>query len=149
MKTMGKELVKQVLEKWRFPVIAESETGVLFRYQMNYIQASHTGDENSDAITMTLEGIFTADNDDEMYAALKTCNEITCNLLHVKLYVNNENKLVIGSEFFYKTEEDMEYLLNMGLQTLIMGKKRFLERYPEIEEEVKLLAELETESNKS
>lgn len=126
MKTMGKELVKQVLEKWRFPVIAESDTGVLFRFQMNYIQASHSGDDNSDAITMTLEGIFTADNDDEMAAAVKTCNEITCNLLHVKLYVNNENKLVIGSEFFYKTEEDMEYLLNMGLQTLIMGKSVFL-----------------------
>lgn len=149
MKAKGKELIKQVLDKWSFPVIVESETGVLFRYQMNYVQASHSGDDNSDAITMTLEGIFTADNDEEIAAALKTCNELTCNLLHVKLYLNSENKLVIGSEFFYKTEEDMEYLLNMGLQTLIMGKKRFLERYPEIEEEMKLLAELETESEKS
>lgn len=142
MKTMGKELVKQVLEKWRFPVIAESETGVLFRYQMNYIQASHSGDENSDAITMTLEGIFTADNDEEMAAALKTCNEITCNLLHVKLYVNNENKLVIGSEFFYKTEEDMEYLLDMALQSMVVAKKRFVQQYGELEEEAKLMSEL-------
>ncbi len=142
MKTTGKELIKKVLEKWKFPVVMESETGILFRYQMNYVQAAHAGDENSDAITLMLEGIFTADNDEEMAAALKTCNELTCNLLHVKLYINSENKLVIGSEFFYKTEEDMEYLLTMGLQTLIIGKKRFLERYAQIEEEMKLMSEL-------
>lgn len=146
MKTTGKELIKQVLEKWRFPVVAENETGVLFRYQMSYIQANHSGDENSDAITMNLEGIFSADNENEILAALKTCNELTSNLLHVKMYLNNENKLIIGSEFFYRTEEDMEYLLNMGLQTIILAKKRFLERYEEIEEEIKLMAELDNQT---
>ena len=149
MKTTGKELVKRVLEKWKFPVIVESDKGILFRYQMSYIQAGLTGDENSDALMLSLEGVFTADNDSEMLAGLKTSNELTGDLLHVKLYMNSENRLIIASEFFYRDEEDMEYLLNMGLQTLVLAKKRFLQRYAEVEEETKLLAELETESEKS
>ena len=149
MKTTGKELVKQALERWKFPVIQETETGVLFRYQMSYIQACLTGDENSDAVMLSLEGVFTADNDSDMLTGLKTCNELTGGLVHVKLYINSDNKLVIASEFFYRNEEDMEYLLNMGLQTLVMAKKRFLQRYAEVEEETKLLAYLETESEKS
>ncbi len=143
MKTTGKELIKRVLEKWRFPVVVEGESGVLFRYQMSYVQVSHSQNENADAIIINLEGIFTADNEAEVLAALKTCNELTCNLLQVKLYLNSENKLVIASEFFYKNEEDLEDLLNIGLQSVILGKKRFLERYPEIEEEMKLISEIE------
>ncbi len=97
MKTTGKELIKRVLEKWRFPVVVEGESGVLFRYQMSYVQVSHSQNENADAIIINLEGIFTADNEAEVLAALKTCNELTCNLLQVKLYLNSENKLVIAS----------------------------------------------------
>lgn len=142
MTTTGKELIKQVLEKWKFPVVAETETGLLFRYQMSYIQVNETGDDDAHAIILLLEGAFTLDDENGIVAVLKTCNELTGDLLHVKLYVR-ENKLMISSEFFYGSPEDMEYLLNMGLRTIILAKKRFLQRYPEIEEEMKFLAELD------
>ncbi len=143
MKKSGKELIKEVLEKWKFPVLAENETGVVFRYQISYIQGSSYGNDDSDAVALNLEGVFTADTEEKMEAAIKTCNELTANLLHVKLFINKENKLTISSEFFYRSEEDMEYMLEMGLKSIVTAKRRFLSRYPEIEEEIKLMSQLE------
>ena len=146
MKRTGKELIKQVLDKWNFPVLAENETGLVFRYQMSYIQGNAYGNDDSDAIALNLEGVFSADNEEEMAAGIKTCNELTGDLLHVKLYINKENKLTISSEFFYKEEEDIEYLLEMGLKSIVTAKRRFLNRYPEIAEEIRLMSELEESS---
>ena len=39
----------------------------------------------------------------------------------------------------------MEYLLTMALQSVIVAKKRFLQKYRELEEEAKLISELEQE----
>ena len=143
MKTTGKELIKQVLRKWRFPVIRENETGVLFRYQMCYIEAKGYGDEKSDAISLILKGSFSAGNEIEEAAALKTCNRLSRDILHIKLYLDKENKLEIASEFFYRYGDDIEYLMDMGLKTLILGKKRFLEEYKAIEVGTSFLTNLE------
>ena len=123
MKTTGKELIKQVLKKWRFPVIRENEAGVLFRYQMSYIEAKGYGDEESDAISLILKGSFSAENEIEEAVALKTCNKLSREILHIKLYLDKENKLEVASEFLCRPEDDMEYFLNMGLEALILGKK--------------------------
>lgn len=138
----SKELIKQVLGKWRFPVLREEEKSLVFRYQMSYIQANSSGGENTQAITLTLSGIFHADDDREMLLGLKTCNDLNLNLLQVKLYIDSDGDLIIASEFFYKTEEDMEYLLDMSLQSMIVGKRRFVQKYAELEEEAKLMSEL-------
>ena len=143
MKATGKDLIKQVLKKWRFPVIRENETGVLFRYQMSYIEAKAYGDEESDAVSLILKGSFAAENEIEEAAALKTCNHLSRDLFHIKLYLDNENKLEVASEFFYRPEDDMEYLMNMGLKTLVLGKKRFLEEYRAIEVGTNFLTNLE------
>lgn len=143
MKTTGKELVKQVLKKWKFPIIRENQTGVLFRYQMSYVEAKEYGDEESDAISLILKGVFQAENEIEEAAALKTCNRLSCDLFHIKLYLDKENKLEMASEFFYRPGDDMEYLMNMGLKTLILGKKRFLENYKAIEVGTSFLTNLE------
>lgn len=140
-----KEQIKQVLEKWGFPVLQENDNSLVFRYQMSYIQANITGGEDSDAIALTLSGIFSADNEKEMFLGLRTCNDLNCNLLQVKLYIDSDSDLIIAAEFFHKTPEDMEYLLTMALQSVIIAKKRFLQRYREIEEEAKLISELEQE----
>lgn len=140
-----KEQIKQVLEKWGFPVLQENDNSLVFRYQMSYIQANITGGEDSDAIALTLSGIFSAANEKEMFLGLRTCNDLNCNLLQVKLYIDSDSDLIIAAEFFHKTPEDMEYLLTMALQSVIIAKKCFLQRYREIEEEAKLISELEQE----
>lgn len=140
-----KEQIKQVLEKWGFPVLQENDNSLVFRYQMSYIQANITGGEDSDAIALSLSGIFSADNEKEMFLGLRTCNDLNCNLLQVKLYIDSDSDLIIAAEFFHKTPEDVEFLLTTALQSVIIAKKRFLQKYRELEEEAKLISELEQE----
>lgn len=140
-----KEQIKQVLEKWGFPILQENDNSLVFRYQMSYVQANITGGDDTNAIALTLSGIFSADNEEEMMLGLRTCNDLNCNLLQVKLYIDSDSDLIIAAEFFLKTPEDVEYLLTVALQSVIVAKKRFLQRYREIEEEAKLLSELEQE----
>lgn len=138
-----KEQIKQVLEKWKFPVLQENDNSLVFRYQMSFVQANITGGDDTNAIALTLSGIFSADNEEEMMLGLRTCNDLNCNLLQVKLYIDTDSDLIIAAEFFLKTPEDVEYLLTVALQSVIVAKKRFLQRYREIEEEAKLISELE------
>ena len=140
-----KEQIKQVLEKWGFPILQENYNSLVFRYQMSYVQANITGGDDTNAIALTLSGIFSADNEEEMMLGLRTCNDLNCNLLQVKLYIDSDSDLIIAAEFFLKTPEDVEYLLMVALQSVIEAKKRFLQRYREIEEEAKLISELEQE----
>ena len=140
-----KEQIKQVLEKWGFPILQENDNSLVFRYQMSYVQANITGGDDTNAIALTLSGIFSADNEEEMMLGLRTCNDLNCNLLQVKLYIDSDSDLIIAAEFFHKTPEDVEYLLMVALQSVIEAKKRFLQRYREIEEEAKLISELEQE----
>lgn len=140
-----KEQIKQVLEKWGFPILQENDNSLVFRYQMSYVQANITGGEDTNAIALTLSGIFSADNEEEMMLGLRTCNDLNCNLLQVKLYIDSDSDLIIAAEFFLKTPEDVEYLFTVALQSVIVAKKRFLQRYREIEEEAKLISELEQE----
>lgn len=140
-----KEQIKQVLEKWGFPILQENDNSLVFRYQMSYVQANITGGDDTNAIALTLSGIFSADNEEEMMLGLRTCNDLNYNLLQVKLYIDSDSDLIIVAEFFLKTPEDVEYLLTVALQSVIVAKKRFLQRYREIEEEAKLISELEQE----
>ena len=140
-----KELIKQVLEKWGFPILQENDTCLVFRYQKSYIQANITGDEDTNAVALTLTGVLSADDEKEMFLGLRTCNDLNYNLLQVKLYIDSDADLIIASEFFYKTEDDMEYLLTMSLQAVIVAKRRFTQKYRELEEEAKLISELEQE----
>lgn len=140
-----KEIIKNVLEKWKFPILQETENTLVFRYQMNYIQANITSGEDANAVALTLTGLFTADDEKEMSLGLRTCNDLNLNLLQVKFYIDADTDLVIASEFFYKTEGDMEYLLSMSLQSMVVAKKRFLQKYTELEEEAKLISDLEQE----
>ena len=140
-----KEQIKKALEKWGFPVLQENDNSLVFRYQMSYLQANITGGEDSNAIALTLSGIFSADDEREMLLGLRTCNDLNCNLLQVKLYIDSDSDLIIAAEFFHKTPEDLEYLLTMALQSVIVAKKRFLQKYRELEEEAKLISELEQE----
>ena len=140
-----KEEIKQVLEKWGFPILQDNENSLVFRYQMSYVQANITGNDENNAIALTLSGIFSADDEKEMFLGLRTCNDLNCNLLQVKLYIDSDSDLIISAEFLHKAPDDMEYLLTMALQSVIVAKKRFLQKYRELEEEAKLISELEQE----
>ena len=95
MKT--KEEIKEILEKWGFPLLQETENSVLFRFQMNYIQTNITGDDDNAGIAVTLAGIFSAENEKDMNVGLRTCNDLNHNLMQVKLYIDGDSDLIIAS----------------------------------------------------
>lgn len=140
-----KEQIRRVLEKWRFPILQENDNSLVFRYQMSYVQANITGGDDANAIGLTLSGIFSADDEEGMTLGLRTCNDLNCTLFQVKLYIDSDSDLIIAAEFFHKNPDDMEYLLTRALQSVIVAKKRFIQRYREIEDEAKLISELEQE----
>lgn len=140
----SKEIVKQTLEKWRFPILQEAENAIVIRYQMNYVQIGSL-QEDTHAIAVTLTGIFTADDEREARLALKACNELNYRMMQVKLYLDEDNDLVIASEFFYKNDEDVEFLLNYALQAVVVAKKRFIQQYEAVVDEDKLIQELNEE----
>lgn len=141
----SKELVKQTLEKWHFPILQETDNGLTIRYQMSYVSIGSLSDDNT-CIAVSMSGLFKVENDKEMHLALKACNELNFRMMQVKLYIDNDDDLVIGAEFFYKTEEDVEYLLNLALQSVVTAKKKFTQQYEAVVEEDKLLQELNGDS---
>ncbi len=142
----SKELVKQALEKWHFPILHEDDNLLAFRYQMNYVSVGSLSDDYP-GISVSLSNLFKVENDKEMRLALKTCNVLNFRMMQVKLYIDNDDDLVIGAEFFYGTEEDVEFLLSTALQSVVTAKKRFLSQYEAVVEEEKLLQELNGDSD--
>lgn len=137
----SKELVKLALEKWRFPVLDEKENTIVIRYQMNYVHITSLR-EDSNSIAVLLTNIFSAEDEREERLGLKTCNDLNCSMMQVKFYIDDDNDMIISSEFFYTTEEAVEGLLNMAFQAVLSGKKQFKSRYNENEAEDRLLQEL-------
>lgn len=142
-----KEEIRRVLEKWEFPILREIDNSIVFRYQMNYVQLSVMGDENNSAVAITLTGLFTVENEKERLIGLQVCNELNCNLLQAKLYFDSDSDLVISSEFFNPTPDDLEYLMKMSLQVIISAKKRFRQKYEELTDGRDLLSTSEQELN--
>lgn len=140
----SKEIVKLTLEKWRFPILQETENAIVIRFQLNYVQIGSL-QEDTLAIAVTLTGVFTADDEREARLALKACNELNYRMMQVKLYLDEDNDLVIASEFFYKNDEDVGFLLNYALQAVVTAKKRFIQQYEAVVDEDKLIQELKNE----
>ena len=139
--------IRNVLEKWGFPIIKDQESHIVFRYQLNYIQVNTSETDTSRAVAVTLANIFSADDEKEMFLGLRACNELNCNLLHVKLYIDAEADLILASEFFYQSDSEVEFLLEMSLESLIRAKKSFIDKYNELEELGRLMNDDEEEES--
>jgi len=140
-----KEKIRGILEQLHLPILEEDEKIIVTRFQINYIQIRFMGDDDSRALTTNLFGFFTADDDAEMARGLKACNEINNNLLQVKVFIDNDGDAIAATEFMYMADEDMENVLMKALKSLIVAKKQFIAKYQSMEEEDKLLADLEEE----
>lgn len=137
-----KNAIKEVLEKWNFPVISEKEQSILFRYQLNYIHANEAGSESSPAVALVLTGFFHADNEREKSLSLQACNELNYTMLQTKLYIDSDGDLVVSGEFFWHPGDDMEYQLDKNLEGMVVAKRRFMIEYEKLEAEAKHLSDL-------
>ncbi|MCX4264617.1 MAG: hypothetical protein OSJ37_07905 [Muribaculaceae bacterium] len=140
----NKEFVLETLRKWKFPVMAEEDNWLVFRYQLNVIRIWFQCGENG-GVAVSLGGLFTADNEKEVAMAYKVCNALSAKIMQVKLYLDDDFELVIASEFYFRTREELEYFLDISCRGLINAKKQFLAAYGEAEENQMLIDELNKE----
>ncbi len=140
----SKEVVKLILENWKFPILQEGENSIIIRYQMNYVQIGLL-QSDSHAIAVTMTGFFTADDETDQQLALSACNELNYRLMQIKFYIDEDNDLVVSSEFFCKEDDEIEYLLNIALQAVVRAKKNFIEQYEATVYEDNLIQELNNE----
>lgn len=138
----SKDLVKQALAKWGFPILSESNATIVIRYQMTYMHIT-SFDEDSKCMSVVLTNLFAADDDRKERLALKTCNELNLRMMQVKFYLDHDNDLIISSEFFYHDEDDVEHLLSMALNAVASGKVRFRRQYSEVEADDQLLQQID------
>lgn len=141
MSKTAKELIKEVLAKWEFPILAEDEHNLAFRYEMKIINAYQYSEELK-AVALMSAGLFKCESDTEKILALKTCNDINGTIALAKTYIDSDDDLVVSAEFIYETPEDMEALLECALGAVINAKKRFFTRYQENQAEIELMSEL-------
>lgn len=135
--------LKEIVEKFGFKIIDEDENSVLFRYQLNYIQAIMAETEDFYTLSLNLGRLFTAENADELKRSLRACNHLNDKIMQVKFYLDQDDELTIASESIIPKECDADLIFGMGLRLLVLGKMRFIELYGEYVEEDRLLAELE------
>lgn len=144
-----KDLIKGVLETWKFPVVQEGENSLVIRYQMSYVQINVNGGEDGNAIAVTLSGSYTAEDDEQLGRALRACNDMNAALLQAKLYLDEDKDLIVAAEFFFKSPQDLAFLLETGLQMVVVGKRRFRQRYEELQEEDSILSQLDDDDELS
>lgn len=135
-----KLMVIDILDKWKFPVITESEYSIVFRYQLQYIQTTVYLEDGIHTLIFSMSGIFSVCNEKEMKAALKTCSDLNGKMPLVKLYIDDEGDLIIRSEVLF-SEGNIELLMKFGLEALMMAKHLYTKRYDEIYKEETLLME--------
>lgn len=130
------EIVKQLLEKWHFPILHEEETFVLLRYQLAYIQIGNLN-EDDQFISVLMSEVFHADDERELRIGMKVCNDLNLKLKLSKFYLDQDNDLIISVEFIYPDEEDVESLLKLALDNIVNSKRIFETTYREMEAEAK------------
>lgn len=121
-----RDLVMEILAQWRFRTTVEKDSGIAFRYQMNYVICM-LDDTDSAFITLLLPLSYDMEQNNTENI-LKVCNNVNSKKKQAKMYISDDNTIVISAEFFYGVKEDLPQLLQRALDALISAKLFFLEQ---------------------
>lgn len=126
-----KEHVKQVLQKWGMPIVEETDNGVVIRYQMNYIQLYSTDTGECNSLAVSLASSVSTDSYEDLLLALRVCNELNNSIFLIKLYLDEDADLVVSSEFYFDSTDQLDMMLKKLLPSSVMAKKMFTQRNKE------------------
>ena len=143
---MNNDRLKEILADWGFPVLEENGNSVVFRYQLSHVQA--TLNVREDVWTAYVLSLTThhADNAYERELALKTCNAVTSSMLVGKAVIDDEDDVIITTEFYFEGD-DFETILERNLETLVMTKSRFHNMLKENREVDDILSQLQSKAS--
>lgn len=112
-------LVKEIIEAWKYKVVEDDGEQIIIRYQMNVIHICPN--EEDDTFVTLLLPKFDDVTDGNYSEVVMRCHKLNEKLKQIKLYTVND-VIVAASEFFYMGKEDLAFQMRLALTNLIAAK---------------------------
>lgn len=113
------ELIKEIIETWKYKVLEDDGEHIVIRYQMNVIHICTNPDDET-FVSIILPH-FDEVTDENFSEVVMRCHKLNEKLKQVKFYTVND-VIVAASEFFYRDKEDLFFQMKLALNNLIAGK---------------------------
>lgn len=112
-------LLKEIIQSWKYKVVEDDGEHIIIRYQMNVIHIC-PNEEDETFVSVLLPNFD--DITDENYSEIvMRCHRLNEKLKQVKFYTTND-VIIVSSEFFYMEKEDLEFQMRLALGNLIAAK---------------------------
>ena len=112
-------LVKEIIQSWKYKVVEDDGEHIIIRYQMNVIHIC-PNEEDETFVSILLPNFD--DVTDENYSEIMMrCHRLNEKLKQVKFYTIND-VIIAASEFFYMEKEDLAFQMRLALSNLIAAK---------------------------
>lgn len=112
-------LVKEIVESWKYKIMEDDGNHIIIRYQMNFIHICPN--QGDDTFVSVLLPNFDDVNEDNYSEVVMRCHNLNEKLKQIKFYTIDD-VIIAASEFFYMEKEDLAFQLKLALSNLIEGK---------------------------
>lgn len=112
-------LVKEIIQSWKYKVVEDDGEYIIIRYQMNIIHIC-PNEEDETFVSILLPNFD--DVTDENYSEIvMRCHRLNEKLKQVKFYTIND-VIIAASEFFYMEKEDLAFQMKLSFSNLVAAK---------------------------
>jgi hypothetical protein len=112
-------LVKEIIESWKYKVLEDDGEHIIIRYQMNVIHIC-LNEEDETFVSLLLPN-FDEVTEENFAEVVMRCHKLNEKLKQIKLYTIND-VIIAASEFFYMEKDDLAFQLKLALNNLIAAK---------------------------
>ncbi len=112
-------LVKEIIQSWKYKVVEDDGEHIIIRYQMNVIHIC-PNEEDATFVSILLPN-FDDVTDENYTEVVMRCHRLNEKLKQVKFYTVND-VIIAASEFFYMEKEDLEFQMRVALSNLVAAK---------------------------
>ena len=112
-------LVKEIIESWKYKVLEDDGEHIIIRYQMNVIHIC-PNEEDETFVSLLLPN-FDEVTDENYSEIVMRCHKLNERLKQIKFYTVND-VIIAASEFFYMEKDDLAFQMKLALNNLIAAK---------------------------
>lgn len=112
-------LVKEIIQSWKYKVVEDDGEHIIIRYQMNVIHICPK-EEDETFVSILLPNFDDVTNENYSEIVMR-CHHLNEKLKQVKFYTIND-VIIAASEFFYMEKEDLAFQIRLALNNLIAAK---------------------------
>ena len=112
-------LVKEIIQSWKYKIVEDDGEHIIIRYQMNVIHIC-PNEEDETFVSILLPNFDDVTNENYSEIVMR-CHHLNEKLKQVKFYTIND-VTIAASEFFYMEKEDLAFQIRLALNNLIAAK---------------------------